>query len=147
MTVNESKVFSIEASPKEVLDVLADVESLPDWWDGYKSIEVLERDESNRPLRTKASLKSGTMADEQVLVYTWHDDGVSWTLEKSKLQRAQEVRYTLTPDGDGTTVKFDVLLEPMVRLPAFLMKRGTEMLMKTATEDLRGQVLKGKSGR
>ena len=43
--------------------------------------------------------------DEQVLDYSVHDDGVSWTLVSAKQQRAQEARYTLTPEGDSTRVR------------------------------------------
>jgi hypothetical protein len=51
-------------------------------------------------------VKTVGISDEQVLDYTVHDDGVSWTLVSSKQQRAQHARYTLTPEGDGTRVSF-----------------------------------------
>jgi hypothetical protein len=37
-------------------------------------------------------VKTVGISDEQVLDYTVHDDGVSWTLVSSKQQRAQHAR-------------------------------------------------------
>jgi hypothetical protein len=73
-----------------------------------------------------------------------HDDGVSWTLVGSKQQRAQDARYTLTPDGDATRVRFQLTVDPLVPLPGFLVKKGAKGLMDTATEGLRKRVLEGK---
>ena len=84
--------------------------------------------------------------DEQVLDYTVHDDGVSWTLVSSKQQRAQDGRYTLTPEGDKTRVRFDLTVDPTVPLPGFLIKKGAKGLMETATDGLRKRVLKVKGG-
>ena len=86
------------------------------------------------------------VSDEQVLDYTVHDDGVSWTLVSSKQQRAQNGRYTLTPDGDATKVHFELTIDPLVPLPGFLIRRGAKGLMDTATDGLREQVRKLKKG-
>ena len=44
MAVKESREVVIEASPKEILDVVADVEAMPEWSSIHQSAEVLERD-------------------------------------------------------------------------------------------------------
>jgi len=75
-----------------------------------------------------------------------HDDGVSWTLVSSKQQRAQDARYTLTPDGDITQVRFDLTVDLLVPLPGFLIKKGAQGLMDTAVEGLGKRVMKVKQG-
>ena len=87
------------------------------------------------------------VADKQVLDYSVHDDGVGWTLESSKQQRAQEGRYTLTPDGDSTRVRFDLTVDLSAPVPGFLVKRGAKGLMETATDGLRKRVLEVKGGK
>jgi hypothetical protein len=67
---------------------------------------------------------------------------VSWTLVSSKQQRAQDARYTLTSEGDGTRVRFELTVDPLVPMPGFLIKKGAKSLMETATDGLRKQVLK-----
>ena len=75
-----------------------------------------------------------------------HDDGVSWTLVSAKQQRAQDARYTLTPEGDSTRVRFELMVDLTVPVPGFLIKKGTQGLMDTATEGLRKRVLEVKKG-
>lgn len=147
MAITETRDITIEATPDEILDVLVDLDSLTEWSSTHQKVEVLERDDDGRPTVSRQVVKIVGVSDEQVLEYTIHDDGVSWTLVSSKQQRAQDGRYTLTPDGDSTRVHFELTVDPVVPLPGFLIKKGAKGLMETATDGLRKQVLKVKKGR
>ncbi len=144
MAVTETREVVIEATPDEIMDVLFDLESLTQWSSAHQKVDILERDEQGHPSRSKQVVKIVGVSDEQVLDYTVHDDGVSWTLVSSKQQRGQDARYTLTPDGDGTRVRFELTVDPVVPLPGFLIKRGAKSLMETATDGLRQRVLEVK---
>jgi hypothetical protein len=142
MAVTESREVVIEATPADIMEVLFDLESLPEWSSAHQKVEILERDDEGRPKRSRQVVKIVGVSDEQVLDYSVHDDGVSWTLVSSKQQRAQDGRYTLTPNGDKTTVRFELTVDPTVPLPGFLVKKGAKGLMETATDGLRKRVLK-----
>jgi ribosome-associated toxin RatA of RatAB toxin-antitoxin module len=146
MAVTEQREVVIEATPDEIMDVLTDLETLTEWSPTHQKVEVLERDEQGRPSKSRQVVKIVGITDEQVLDYTVYDDGVGWTLVSSKQQRAQEGRYTLTPDGDSTKVRFELTVDPTVPVPGFLIKRGAKGLMETATDGLRKRVLKVKKG-
>ncbi|AEV73190.1 Polyketide cyclase / dehydrase and lipid transport [Mycolicibacterium rhodesiae NBB3] len=146
MAVTETREVVIEATPAEIMDVLTDLEALTDWSPTHQKVEVLERDAEGRPSKSKQVVKIVGITDEQVLDYTVYDDGVGWTLVSSKQQRAQTGRYTLTPDGDSTQVRFELTVDPTVPVPGFLIKRGAKGLMETATDGLRKRVLKVKKG-
>jgi ribosome-associated toxin RatA of RatAB toxin-antitoxin module len=146
MAVTDSREIVIEASPDEIMDVLFDLESLPEWSPTHQKVEIIERDDQGRPAASREVVKVVGVRDEQVLAYTIHDDGVSWTLVSAKQQRRQEGRYTLTPEGDSTRVHFELTVDPTVPLPGFLIKRGAKGLMETATVGLRKRVLKVKKG-
>ena len=146
MAVSDSREVVIEATPDEIMDVLFDLESLPEWSSAHKSVEVLERDDQGHPSKSRQVVKVVGVSDEQVLKYTLHDDGVSWTLVSAKQQRAQDARYTLTPDGDSTRLQFELTIDLNVPVPGFLIKRGTKGLMETATNGLRKRVLEIKKG-
>jgi ribosome-associated toxin RatA of RatAB toxin-antitoxin module len=146
MAVTESRHVVIEATPDEIMDVLFDIESLTEWSSAHQKVEVLERDDQGHPSKSRQVVKIVGITDEQVLDYSVHDDGVSWTLVSSKQQRAQDARYTLTPDGDSTRVDFELTVDPIVPVPGFLIKKGAKGLMETATEGLRKRVLKVKKG-
>ena len=145
MAVTEARDVVIEATPGEIMDVLTDLETLTEWSPTHQKVEVLERDAAGRPSKSRQVVKIVGITDEQVLDYTVYDDGVGWTLVSSKQQRAQTGRYTLTPDGDSTQVRFELMVDPTVPLPGFLIKRGARGLMETATKGLREQVLKVKN--
>ena len=146
MAITEARDVTIEATPDEIMDVLVDLESLTAWSSTHQKVEVLERDDRGRPAKSRQVVRVVGVSDEQVLDYTVHDDGVSWTLVSSKQQRAQRGRYTLTPNGDSTDVHFELTVDPVVPLPGFLIKRGAKGLMETATDGLRKRVLEVKKG-
>ena len=146
MAVNDSREVVIEATPEEILAVIADVESAPSWSPQYQSVEVLDRHDDGRPKTVKGKIKAAGLTDDQTVEYSWGDNTVSWTLLKAGQMKAQEAQYTLTPAGDKTKVRFDLSVDPSVPLPGFLIKRTLKGAMETATDGLRKQVLKVKKG-
>lgn len=141
MAIKESRETVIEATPEEILDVIADLESLPEWSSAHQSSEVVERDDDGRPTVAKMKVKAAGITDEQVVAYTWAGNTVSWTLVSASQQRAQDATYTLTPEGSKTRVRFDITIDPIVPLPGFLLKRTVKGVMDTSTEGLRRRVL------
>ncbi|TVS84495.1 SRPBCC family protein [Mycobacterium helveticum] len=146
MAVTESREVVIEATPDEIMGVLFDLEALTEWSSVHRKVEVLERDDAGHPSRSRQVVKLVGVSDEQELAYEVHDDGVSWTLIRAKQQRAQDGRYTLTPEGDATRVRFELTVDLMAPVPGFLVKRGAKSLMDTATRGLRKRVLEVKKG-
>ena len=73
MAVSDSREVVIEATPEEILDVIADVETAPDWSSQHQGAEILDTDENGRPGRVKLKLKTMGIADEQVVAV--HLDG------------------------------------------------------------------------
>ena len=141
MAVTETREIVIEATREQVLEVLYDLESLTEWSPSHLEVEVLERDEDGHPARSRQVVKIVGVSDEQELAHSTHPDGVSWSLISAQQQRSQEARYTLTPEGESTRVRFDITVDPVVPLPGFLIRRGAKGLMETATVGLRKRVL------
>jgi ribosome-associated toxin RatA of RatAB toxin-antitoxin module len=146
MATSDSREVVIEASPEEILNVIADVESTPTWSPQYQSAEVLEAYDNGRPKRVKMKIKTAGISDEQIVDYTWAGDVVSWTLVSAGQLKAQDASYTLTPDGDRTKVRFAITIDLSIPLPGFVLKRAMKGGVETATEGLRKQVLKVKKG-
>lgn len=147
MAVKDSREVVIEASPEEIFDVLADVESVPSWSPQYQSAEVLDTYEDGRPRRVRMRIKAAGLTDEQVVEYSWTADSVGWTLVSAGQLKAQDAKYTLTPQGEATKVRFDMAVDPSIPIPGFLLKNTLKGGMKTATDGLRTQVLNVKKGR
>jgi ribosome-associated toxin RatA of RatAB toxin-antitoxin module len=146
MAVKDSREVVIEATPEEIIDVIADVEATPSWSPQYQRAEILDTFPDGRPKQVKMTVKAAGLTDEQVIEYTWTDSKVSWTLVSAGQLKAQDASYTFTPDGDNTKVTFDMAIDLSVPLPGFLLKRTMKGGMETATDGLRQQVLKVKKG-
>jgi hypothetical protein len=147
MAIKESRDIVIEASPEEILDVIAHFEAMPEWSGPHQSAEILETGDDGRPSKVKMKVKVAGITDEQVVAYAWGDNVVSWSLVSSSQQKAQDGKYTLAPKGDDTLVTFEVSVDPNVPLPGFVLKRAVKGTMDAATQELRAQVLKVKKGK
>ncbi len=148
MAIKESREIVIEASPEEILDVIADFEAMPEWSGPHQSAEVLETGGDGRPSQVKMKVKTAGITDEQVVAYTWSGNEVSWTLVSSAQQKSQDGKYVLVPKGDDQTlVKFEVTVDPNVPLPGFVLKRAVKGTMDSATQELRKRVLQVKKGK
>ena len=146
MAVKDSREVVIEATPEEILAVIADVETEPSWSPQYQSAEVVDTYDDGRPRTVKMKIKAAGLTDEQVVEYSWADNEASWTLVKAGQLRSQDAKYTLTPEGDKTRLRFDLSIDLSVPLPGFVVKRTIKGAMETATDGLRKQVLKVKKG-
>jgi len=144
MAASDSREVVIEATPKEIFDVIADVVNAPTWSPQYQSAEVLDTHADGRPKRVKMKVKAAGLTDEMEVEYTFTDTTAGWTLINSSQLKAQDAVYTLTPAGDKTKVRFDLNVDPSIPIPGFLLKRTLKGAMETATDGLRKQVLKVK---
>ena len=146
MATSDSREVVIDASPAEILDVIADVERAPEWSSQHQGAEVLDRHADGRPSKVRIKLKTMGISDEQVVQYTWTENKAGWTLLESGQLKTQDASYTLTPDGDKTKVRFEITVDPAVPIPGFVLKRAMKGGLESATDGLRKQVLKLKKG-
>jgi uncharacterized membrane protein len=146
MAIKETREIVIEASPEEILDVIAEFETMPEWSDAHQSVEVLETGANGRPTKVKMKVKVAGITDEQVVAYTWNGNEVSWALVSSGQQKAQDGIYTLVPKGNDTLVKMELSVDPNVPLPGFVLKRALKGTIDSATKGLRDRVLAVQKG-
>lgn len=144
MAVTDSREVVIEATPEEILAVIADTDSAPAWSPQYQSAEVLDRYSDGRPKRVKMKIKTAGISDDLEVEYHWGENTAGWTLIKAGQLKAQDATYTLTPAGDKTKVRFDLKVDPSIPIPGFILKRALKSAMETATDGLRKHVLKVK---
>ena len=67
MAVSASHEVTIEATPEEIMDVIADLAQTPVWSPQYTKAEVLDTYENGRPKQAKMTIKAAGMADDQIL--------------------------------------------------------------------------------
>ncbi|GLB63051.1 cyclase [Dietzia sp. NCCP-2495] len=143
MAVSVQSVITIEAGIPEIMAVLADVETLVDWSDAHRAVEVREADEDGWPILVWERISQAGITDEMVVKYEWYDGEVSWSLVESGAMKAQNARYQLTDNGDGTThVVFDLEVDLKIKIPGMLVKKAQKGIADTATKGLRKEVLR-----
>jgi hypothetical protein len=135
-----SRRFSLAATPEQILDVMMDVEALPEWSAAHLSAVVLERDDVGRPLRSRSMMRNAGITDEQELEYSYPDNGFAWRLISSRHLKRQDAVYTLTPDGDRTRISLQLTVDPAVPIPGFIMRLVVKAVVHTATEGLADRV-------
>lgn len=142
MAVSNSREIVVDATPEQILEVIADVEATPTWSPQYKKAEILETYDDGRPKQVKMTIKTAGITDDLLVEYVWTDHSAAWSLLSATSLKSQEGKYTLTPDGDKTKLRFDIEVDLSIPLPGFLLKKAMKGAMETATDGLREQVYK-----
>lgn len=132
----------IEASPAEVMAVIADFPAYPTWAKGMKRVEVLSEGEDGRAEQVYFVLDVSPIKDEYTLSYDWQGDAeVTWTLVEGKMLRALDGAYTLRDRGDGTTeVTYRLALDVSIPLIGMVKRKGEKILIDTALKGLKKHV-------
>jgi Polyketide cyclase / dehydrase and lipid transport len=140
--VQASREVVFEAPKDAIMAALADIEAVPSWSPLHKNAEVLDRYADGRPHHVKATFKIMGVTDSEILEYSWGDNWMVWDAESTLQQRGQHGEYNLIPVGeDRTRVRFDIIIDLAAPIPEFILRRAKKMVLDTATERLRRQVM------
>lgn len=98
-----SSSAEIDAPLEQVWEVVADVESAPDWQGGMKDLDPLEHDGDGRPtlVETEADAKVTTVKTQVRFSYE-PPNRLSWTQEKGDF-KSIDGSWELEDLGDGRT--------------------------------------------
>jgi carbon monoxide dehydrogenase subunit G len=135
--------IEIDGTPEEIMSVIADFESYPQWADGIRAAEVRARDDDGRGIEVAFEFSAMGFDASYTLRYEYRpeDRGVRWTTaEATGAVRDIEGEYALEPlDGD-TEVTYRLAVETAVRVPGFLKRRADRQAIRTALEGLKRRV-------
>ncbi|HEU4360178.1 MAG TPA: SRPBCC family protein [Mycobacterium sp.] len=139
MAEKTTQTIFIEADPKAVMDVIADIASYPDWVSEYTEAEVLETDADGRPKVARLVLDAAVLKDTMVLDYDWSADrrSVRWSLVSSSLLKALDGEYRLSAKGSGTEVVYELSVDLMIPMIGLLKRKAERRLTDTALKDLK----------
>lgn len=129
----------VDASVDDVMDVISDFDSYPDWASAIRVAEVLSVGADGRPSRVSFSLAVGGIEDQYVLIYTWSADNrsVEWCLESSTLQRSQTGAYRLLPVSGGTQVDYRLEISMAIPVIGRLRSRAERRILADALSELK----------
>lgn len=142
MADSTSQTIYIDADPKTVMDVIADIGSYPQWVSEYRETEVLEADAEGYPKTARLLLDAAVLKDTMVLSYDWPPDhkSVRWHLVSSSLLRSLNGAYHLAPKGSGTDVTYELSVDLIIPMIGLLKRKAERRLTDTALKDLKKRV-------
>jgi len=140
--------IEINASPAEIMAVIADLAAYPEWSDGITSVEVLSvYEEDGRPADARFHLDSGPIRDDYELEYDWDGDTeVTWKLTKGDMVTAMDGMYRLTPSGDSTTVLYRLAVNVKIPMLGMIKRKAEKVIVDTALKGLKERVESGAAG-
>lgn len=140
--------IEINASPEQIMAVIADLAAYPDWSDGITSVQVLSvYEEDGRPADARFHLDSGPIRDDYELEYDWDGDTqVTWKLTKGDMVTAMDGMYKLTPNGESTTVLYRLAVDVKIPMLGMIKRKAEKVIVDTALKGLKERVESGAAG-
>lgn len=138
--------IDIAASPGEVLDVIADFPSYPDWATEVKKVTVLTEEGDGWADQVEFTLDAGAIKDTYVLDYDWdvktNGTGVvSWSLVQANVLKAMNGSYTLASSRkDQTTVTYRLAVDVKIPMLGMLKRKAEKVIIDTALKELKKRV-------
>lgn len=142
MADESTQSIVVDAPPQDIMAVIADFPAYPIWANAVKKTEVLEEGADGKASQVRFTLDAGPFKDVYSLSYDWAADGLSvnWSLIKGQMQRSQEGRYLLTPEGDKTKVTYTLSVQLAVPMIGLFRRKAEKMIMDIALKELKRRV-------
>ena len=141
MADQSTQSITIDAPAADVMAVIADFPSYPQWVAAAKKVEVVEPGDDGRARRVHFVLDAGAIKDDYVLDYSWDDDRkVSWNLVTGQMQKRQEGSYTLTERVGATEVTYAITIDLTIPMLGMIKRKAEKVILDTALKELKKRV-------
>ncbi|MBT0566981.1 SRPBCC family protein [Williamsia sp. CHRR-6] len=136
MPVKATTEFDVDAPPSVIMEILLDVDALPEWSGPHKSASVLESHPDGKPFKVALEVNMAGINDREVLEYQWTDTGCSWNLLESSQLNSQVGSYTISETSKGSRVVFELEADLKIKLPGLIVKQAQKIAVDTAKKGL-----------
>ena len=141
MAEQSTQSIVIDAPAADVMAVIADFGSYPDWVSAAKQVEVQQAGDDGRARRVRFVLDAGSVKDDYVLDYDWDGDrAVSWSLVSSQLMKRQDGSYTLRETDGRTEVTYAITIDTRIPLLGMMKRKAEKVILDTALKELKKRV-------
>ena len=135
--------ITVTATPKEVMEVVADFEAYPQWTGAVKEAKVVRvSGVHGRAEEVRFILDAGAIKDTYTLEYDWDGDRrVSWTLVEAEILKAMSGSYRLEGQPDGTTrVTYELAVDVKIPMLGMIKRKAEKVIIDTALKELKKRV-------
>ncbi|MFI0431729.1 MAG: SRPBCC family protein [Candidatus Nanopelagicales bacterium] len=136
--------ITINATPAEVMAVIADLPAYPEWSDGVKSVEVLTTFADGRPETARLTVDAGVIKDTYDLAYAWDGDHTcAWKLTQGSVIKTNDGTYTLDEVGGNTKVTYNLKVDVSIPMLGMMKRKAEKTIVDTALKGLKKRVEQG----
>jgi ribosome-associated toxin RatA of RatAB toxin-antitoxin module len=141
MAEQTTSTIVVNATPKEIMAVIADFAAYPEWADSMRETQVLSTDEAGRPKQVRFKVDAGAISDEYTLDYVWSRNEVTWTLVEAKMVKGMDGAYVLRELGaEGTEVTYRLAVDIAIPMIGMLKRKAEKVIIDTALKGLKKRV-------
>jgi ribosome-associated toxin RatA of RatAB toxin-antitoxin module len=141
MADQSTQSIVVDAPAADVMAVIADFPSYPQWVSAARQVEVQQTGEDGRARRVRFVIDAGSVKDDYSLDYDWDDDrAVSWSLVSSQLMKRQDGSYTLRESGGRTEVTYAITIDTRIPLLGMMKRKAEKVILDTALKELKKRV-------
>jgi carbon monoxide dehydrogenase subunit G len=141
MADQSTQSITVDAPAADVMAVIADFPSYPQWVAAAKKVEVEQTGDDGRATRVHFVLDAGAVKDDYVLDYTWDGDRqVSWTLVTGQMQKRQDGSYTLVESDGKTEVTYSITIDLSIPMLGMIKRKAEKVILDTALKELKKRV-------
>jgi uncharacterized membrane protein len=141
MADQSTQSITVDAPAADVMAVIADFPSYPQWVSAAKNVEVVETGDDGRARRVHFLLDAGAVKDDYVLDYTWEGDRqVTWTLVKGQMQKRQDGSYRLDETDGRTEVTYSITIDLSIPMLGMIKRKAEKVILDTALKELKKRV-------
>ena len=138
--------IEIPADPDQVMAVIADLDSYPQWVDALSTVEVLTT-RDDRPDTVRMVLEHKLLSDDYTVAYQWQPERVSWKLIEGRTLKAMDGAYEIEQIAAGTKVTYTLSVDVNLPLPGLLKRTAEKTIIDAALKGLKRQVAAVRDGR
>ncbi len=143
MVDQASSSIGINATPAQIIDVIADFASYPEWAGYIKSAEVVSQDDNGRPEDVHFMLDAGLVKADYTLRYEWDVDddeaSVKWELRSGSLKR-NDGSYDIHATDNASEVVYNLAVDLGVPMLGMFKRKAEKVIMDTALTELKRRV-------
>ncbi len=141
MADQSTQSIVVDAPAADVMAVIADFDSYPQWVSAAKQVEVQRTGDDGRARRVRFVIDAGSVKDDYVLDYDWQGDrAVTWSLVSSQLMKRQDGSYRLTETDGRTEVTYAITIDTKIPLLGMMKRKAEKVILDTALKELKKRV-------
>lgn len=141
MAQRATESIVVHAPPDVVYFVVTDFLNYASWVSDLKSVTILESDSDGRPLEVEFRAAAFGRSTTYALRYDYGraPEQLSWSQTHGDITESLEGQYRFDPDDAGTKVTYDLEVEMLVPIPAFVKSRAAHRIQTQALNELKAQ--------